>query len=216
MEDMNFENKHSTIFRIPTCSNNPLNYTFLSTHPFLWGYTWEMPSLASNGAEIEIKDWRTAKAPRTAPPTSWHPLNYYHTDHSQYILNKWLLRLRNHSKCATWGPSCGRQTPEAELMTLLAFTQKLTQVWGTTAQWSEKHTPSFYTRTQVLPPHFHSKRPPMLTEPPTWKIISGEFKIHSCLILTRTVSSWKERTSIAQIMKGGGRQEKGRLLSKHE
>lgn len=56
MEDMNFENKHSTIFLILTCSNNPLNYTFLSMHPLLGGYTREMPSIVSSAVEIEIKD----------------------------------------------------------------------------------------------------------------------------------------------------------------
>lgn len=70
MEDTNFENKHSIIFPIAPCSNNPLNYTFLSMHLFLWRYTREMPFLVSNGVEIDIKDWKTVKALRPPPPLS--------------------------------------------------------------------------------------------------------------------------------------------------
>lgn len=74
--------------------------------------------------------------------------------------------------------------------------------------------------TCLSPPHlhscFHSSKPSVLIAPPTWKIISGECKMHSCTLLTRTLTSWKERTSIAQISKHRGRQKREIIVSRPE
>lgn len=61
-------NTNQTIFLIPRCSSRPLNYTFLSIHPFLCGHTKKMASLVSNGMETEIKDWSVMKAENPTPP----------------------------------------------------------------------------------------------------------------------------------------------------
>ena len=69
-------------------------------------------------------------------------------------------------------------------------------------------THTLFPQTLMLPPHLHSRKPLMLTRPARWKIISGEFKTHFCWLLTRTVSSWKERISKAQITKRVGKQKR--------
>lgn len=96
----------------------------------------------------------------------------------------------------------------------LMFTQKLSQVWGTAVQLYEEHTRSPSTVLTFLP-HFHSRKPSMLTELSTWKTISGEFKIHSCSLPTRTLSSWKEIISIAQIKKQGGWEKRWITITLH-
>lgn len=181
MEDMNFENKHSTIFPIPTCSNNLLNCTFLSMHPFLGGYTKEMPYLVSSGVETEIKDWRTVKAleaPLLPSPTEILPHRPLSVPSQQMASQT----LKPQQMC-NLGPQLWQTNARSKTHDTFSIHTAYTGVKNHSTMTWETHT-LFHTRTYVLPPHFHSKRPPMLIEPPTWKITSGVFKIHPCLLLT--------------------------------
>lgn len=150
MEDTNFENKHSIIFPIAPCSNNPLNYTFLSMHLFLWRYTREMPFLVSNGVEIDIKDWKTVKALRPPPPLShWNTI-------TQTTLSALSTNGFSNSEPTTnvqpEAPAVADNARSRTQDTFSIYIEAHTGVRNHSTMIWETDAPPFHTRTHALPP----------------------------------------------------------------
>lgn len=134
------------------------------------------------------------------------------------------------------GPSLGhhhpRRPPDRWLQRLWAHVcPPKPQLWQTNAR-GKLHDP-FPVHTEALtgvgrthpPPHtppcsstLPFQQATVLTEPPAWKGIKNnlnEFKIHSCLRLTKPVSFYKERICCSNHKKRKAK-EMGRLMSNHK
>lgn len=169
-------NTNKTIFLIPRCSSRPLNYTFLSIHPFLCGHTKKMASLVSNGMETEIKDWSVMKAENPTPPIPTEKLP------TPTILST--LSTKGFSELPK-PLMCTHKMPEAKSWPFLfILTQKVRQVWG-----DQNHDMrNIHPQLSLLPNplHSHCPKPPQLAEClPTWKIISKETSNSSLLTASK-------------------------------
>lgn len=181
------------IVPIPRCSKWPLNYTLLSTHPFLGGCIGET-LLNSNGMKLESKHWRASYTSIPLPPALSVTATPVRLNASQQLASQ---RLR---------PQLGHTGASSE--THDSFnTHSCLDRCVTTAQRSEEHTVfPLLVPLQYIP---NTIRTPSLEGG-----VSVYERLHSCLLL-RTANVCREELLLFKPWSEGERRD-GKSVSRQQ